>query len=504
MSLAKKAAAGFLWTTGANIGSRVVTIVSTFILTRFLVPEIQGEVNAAIVFIQTFAMLSHFGVAQYIAANPKDGRDVAFHGSVLMLAGGAVTSLICYFGRFAAADFLKAPGMAAYVPGLVLSNFIDRLGWLPRNILVRDMRFRVVGIRMAVGELTYAGSTVAFATRGWEGWSIVGGNLCRGVVALVFLVVVTNWRDYLQPCKLAWSTIAKILRFGIPVTVAGFFHLAASQWDNGFMVRRFGEAQLGLYNQAYRLADLPATNVGEQINDVLVPTFARLPDAEARRRGLLRAASLMALLVFPMAIGLGAIAKTMVAALYAPSYAGVAPFLSALATLSICRSIGVLSAGYLQVIGRTQIQALLDFILVVMVLGFMWLLSHWGPVPAAIGVGIAFTIDVLIILRNLKREGITIGSVLAAVARPLAACIPMAAAVLGVRFALSRFGLPAVVLLVIELTVGAAVYVGAAFVIAPKIARDFLDLGLGAIRRRKSKAGGASQDESPNSEADRG
>ena len=111
-------------------------------------------------------MVTNLGVGQYIAANPTESRDTAFHGSVLVLAGGAVSSAVRYFGRFVAADFLNAPGMAVFVPGLVVSGYIDRCGWLPRNILVRDMRFRIVGIRMAVGEVTYAMSSVDLAAAG--------------------------------------------------------------------------------------------------------------------------------------------------------------------------------------------------------------------------------------------------------------------------------------------------------------------------------------------------
>ncbi|NUP08330.1 MAG: oligosaccharide flippase family protein [Polyangiaceae bacterium] len=488
MSLAKKAAAGFLWTTGANVGSRIVTIISTFILTRFLPPDVQGEVYAALVFVQTFATATNLGVGQYIAANPNSGRDVTFHGSVLLLGAGAIACLVIYFGRYAAADLLEAPSVIVYAPALALSHYVDRCGWLPRNILVRDMRFRLVGLRLAVGELTYAGTTIVFAYLGYGGWAIVIGNLVRAGLSLAFLVYVTNWRDYLEPNRLSWATMSKILHYGVPVSIANTFHMAAQQWDNGFMVRRFGEGELGLYNQAYRLADLPATNVGEQINDVLVPTFARLDDSEARKRGLLRAASLMALIVFPMAVGLGVVAKTLVEACYAPSYAGVAPFLTAISVLSMSRSIGILAGGFLQVAGRTRVFAVLDFFLVVMVLGFMWAFSRWGPVASAIGVGVAFTLNVVFIVLALRPEGISISSVFLSIVRPFLACIPMAASVLAIRYALTFVSWPAGPRVIIEVAVGALVYVGSALTIANKVSWDLIDLAKGILRRKRSPA----------------
>ncbi len=89
--------------------------------------------------------------------------------------------------------------------------------------------------------------------------AIVGANLVRGVVGLAFLAVVTDWRDYLLPCRLTLETMGRIFRFGMPITIAGLFAVGAMSWDNSFMGYRFGEATVGIYNQAYRLADLPAT-----------------------------------------------------------------------------------------------------------------------------------------------------------------------------------------------------------------------------------------------------
>lgn len=486
MSLAKKAASGFLWTTGATLGSRVVTIVSTFVLTRFLPPEIQGEVNLAYGLVLTAGTMTAIGVVQFLAANPEEGRDMAFHGTVLVLSTGLIACLASILVAPYYGDLLGVEALAQYVPGLALAHFLDRMTWVPRGVLVRDMRFRMVGLRVAVSELVFAASSVTFAYLGWGGFAIVAGNLVRGAVGILFSFSVTSWRDSLQPCKLVAEKFLRIIRFGAPITIASLFHFGASNWDNSLMGFRFGEATVGLYNQAYRIADLPATNVGEQINDVLVPTFARLEDADSRRRGLLRACGLMAMLVFPMALGLGAVAMTMVEVFYPPSYRGVAPFLIVLATLSISRSIGTLAGGFLQVVGRTRGFIYIDLLLVIMVLGLVWLLSAWGPVMSAVGVGIAFTVSVLLTIRALLPDGITIRDVLAAVARPFVACLPMIAAVVGVRLALLDSGMPAVARLLAEIGVGAAVYVGACFVFAPAITRDFLNLGLSVVRRRRA------------------
>jgi len=485
VSLAKKAAAGFIWTTAANLGSRFITLVSTFILTRFLAPELQGEVNLAVVFVASVGAATTLGVGQFITANPKEGRDVAFHGSVLLMGAGLIGVAVCLLFATSVANWLNVPAMAAYVPGLTVSHILDRMGWMQRSILLRDMRFRTFGMRVALGELTYALSSVFFASLGWGGDAIVAGNIARAGVSLLFLLSVTNFRDYLTPHRLSRAIVGRMLRYGVPITVAGFFHVGATNWDNSFMGWRFGPATVGVYNQAYRLADLPASTLGDQINDILIPTFARLDDAAARVRGFLRATALLALLVFPLAAGLSVVAPTLVEVFYPPSYAEVAPFLVVLASLNMFRAIGNLSGAMLQVVGRTQVFAFIDLLLVVMVLGSMALLAPLGAVASSVGVGLAFTSSVLLTVRALRPEGITLLATLNAIVRPFFACVPMVAVVLGVRAVTHALGGP--LRLGLEIGAGVVAFVASAFVIAGPVARDFVQLGRSTLRRRRAK-----------------
>jgi lipopolysaccharide exporter len=474
----------------AGAGARFLTILSTFLLTRYLAPDVQGEVNLAAVLVGTAGAATALGVGQYVAAHPKEGRETAFHGSLLVLGAGVLSCLGCVAAGPFVARGLKVPGMAHYVPGLAAAHYLDRCGWVPRAILVREMRFRTAGLRVALGELAFAVSSVALASRGWRGNAIVGGSLVRSVVGLGFMLSVSQWRDYLLPCRLALGTFKRILWFGLPITIGSFFRLAAMSWDNSFMGFRFGEATVGVYNQAYRLAELPAGVVGDQLNDVLVPTFARVDGPEARRRGFMRAASLMALLIFPMAFGLAAIAPTLVSVFYPPAYAGVAPFLMVLALLGLARSFGALAGAFLQVVGRTRSFMVTDLLLLVSVLGLMSAFARWGPVPAAAGVIVAFLMNLGLVLRVLRLHGITLAAVFLAVVGPLSACAPMVGAVLGVRHGMASLGLPGAVRLAAELVAGAVTYAGASLLLAPRVCRDSLALAKAALRRRGGSRAG--------------
>lgn len=492
-SLEKRTVMGAIWTTAASIGSRLIGVGSTFVLTRFLPPDVQGEVGNTFILVSSASMISSLGLGQFIAANPKCGRAVSFHVTVYYAAAGLVAFALTYALKGILGPAFHIPHLDVFLPGLLFSVTLDRIATLPRNILAQQMNFKVIGLRQAVGEVVYGGVTVLAAWKGYGGSSIIIGNIARAAMGIAILGWVVDWRDWLQPSRLDKETTRKLLRFGLPLNVASFFHYGAGNWDNIIMGTSFNETTVGLYNQAYKLADLPATHIGEQIGDVLVPSFAHMEDPEERKRQLGRATGLLCLVIFPLAVGLGAIAETLVATAYTAEWAGVAPLLTILSVLSVVRPIGWLIGSYLQVVARSKAIMLLEIIKVALIVGSMLALTFVArragldeahvPVAAAAGVGVGYGLNAIFYLWSLRSEGIAFLSVLKPVLGPLFACGPMVAAILAARYGFTFTHVPNWARLVTEIVLGGLVYVPSALLIARGAARDFLGLLRKVLRR---------------------
>ena len=111
-------------------------------------------------------------------------------------------------------------------------------------------------------------------------------------------------------------------------------------------------------------------------------------------------------------------------------------------------------------------------------------LAQWSLLWAAIGAALAavirlfFGFGIIVLLEEIPK-----GPLAAAMLRPLLACAAMAAAVLGLRLLLGWE--PSVLLLVLEVAIGALVYVVTAFLFAGSIARDFISLLRDSLNRRE-------------------
>jgi lipopolysaccharide exporter len=250
---------------------------------------------------------------------------------------------------------------------------------------------------------------------------------------------------------------------------------AASTWDNLIILRLFGAQVMGAYALSYSLAETPLIYVAERMGDVLMPAFSKMDPAE-RPAAVVRAASLMALVVAPLGVGLGAVAPTVARVFFDARWAGMASILTMLSVMTVFQPVAWSAIAYLQAEKMTRPIMVMSFARTALVLGSVALLG-WlgGPVLACAGVGAGFAAhSVLTVLVTARFTRLTARAYFESVARPLLACVPMFVAVASLRVFLAGRHVPASLSLTAQVICGAVVYLGAALVIADANVRELL------------------------------
>jgi lipopolysaccharide exporter len=471
------------WTIATGLGTRLLGVVGTLILTRFIAPYDYGEVQAACVLVWTANQLSTLNVGTYILAHQQSGRDVMFHATVLHIVPGFVALAVVWLVGWRFGAKLDAPNVGQYLPGMVVSVAFDRILYMPERALVRTMRFGALSVSRAVGELTYTIVSILAAWKGWGGMSIVAGNIARSSVRFAVTVTYVRWRDWLEVTRLRWGIFRDMVKFGLPVAVGSLAGFGVRRWDNLLVSAFFGPATLGAYNLAYNLADIPAVQVGEQISDVLQAAFSRV-DGGDRRRALLRSLGVLVFIMTPMAVGLGSIAPTLGEAFFDARWAAVGSMLAILAIISFTRPISNTVGAYLQVGRQPRVVAAMDVLTLGLLMLALWTMGRISPLWACAAVGLVFSVRLIVwgfVLRSIEKISLT--EFLGPLWPPVVACLPMIAAIAGLRHIVPITGHGvAVALLVGEIAVGAAAYVGAAWFVARGQMRELVKLlrhGLG-------------------------
>ncbi len=486
-SLGNKAASGVAWTIALTLLSRVASLVVNIFITRYVTPSDYGEVNGAAVLAGTAGAFSSFGLGAYLVSHPKEGRDVTWHVWFYGVTGCSLLMLVVIAGSDAFALGFKLPNVMRYLPFLAAAALIERSGLVMEKLMLREFRYRTLGLASGVSEATFAFTSLTLVLLGFGAMGIAWANVARAVVRFLIYWFNTNRSDWLVYAPLSWVTTKKLLRFGAPITIGGISDFIARRWDNMLTSRFFGAGLMGAYNIAYNLGEMPAEIIGERAGDALLPAFAHLPP-EDRLRGLVRAIKLLSLIVFPISMGLAAVSESAVHAFFDPRWYAIGPMLSILCGISLTRPLTYSIAMYLQAIDRTRGGAFFEVSKTIGLLALMWLLGPLGPLWACAAVVIALTLHTFALLAYIGTHGTSVGRVMFAPVLPLLACVPMIASVLVTRQLVATYvSQVPLVSLALETIVGAIVFLVSALTIARPIALDLIGVARRMIGRRLGK-----------------
>jgi PST family polysaccharide transporter len=470
------------------MGSRAIGLFATLLVTRFLSPSEYGEVTVAAVLVMSANQFSTAGLGQFIVARPDAARGAAFHATVFHVLLGVVALVVLLALADPLGAAFDAPNMARFLPGLALGMLLDRIAFVPERVLARDLRFAPLGITRAAGDVLHSVVSVALAALGWGGAALVWGNVARSGLRLVAFVASVPRRDWLEPCRLTLRQTRELLAFGVPIALGALCAFASRRWDNLLVSRFFGPGPAGAYNLAYNLADVPAIQIGEQIGDVLLPSFARL-DGRRRADALVRSIILLGLVVFPLAVGLAVVAPTLVAAIFDARWQALGPMLVLLSALSVTRPIGWTIASYLQALGRTPVIFWLEaFKLASLVLAIVTF-GRASPLWTCAAVGLAFGLHALASLWVARRiDAVPLRPIFAGIGSALVACGAMAALVILARRVFGLETLAPAGALAAEVAVGIAAYLTAVRLLARSASGELLERLRDALDVRRRSA----------------
>ena len=468
------AARGAAWNFAIGVSVRALGLVGTLVLTHLLSPAEYGEVSVAAICALTVSQMLNLSPGTYIIVN-RSGPAEAFQAALLHVGVVGMGCFALVLAREPLARATGSPGMSRYLPGLALAALITSVATIPSATLVRSLHFQAVAVCRGLGELVYTVLSVSMAPL-WGGFAIVAGSLGRALTVAGTLFLSSDRREWLCWTTFRLRVVRDVFRFGLPLSVSGLSETLTGNADNLVVSGLFGPRVLGQYNLAYNLAQTPSGLVVDQGGDVLFPSLASLEEAR-RRTGLPRASALLAIILYPLAVGLAVVAPTAVRALLDPRWSDVAPMLAVLALIALPRPLTWALDAYMQVRKHNKTLMAVRIFRTVAVLGLVSTIGRLGPLWACGAVALGFVLHaVVFVVAAHRMERLAVWPLLEVLMPPLAASLAMAAAVLLFRHWTSAMGLSPGWALPVEITLGTVFYVASAWWFARATCRELLTL----------------------------
>jgi O-antigen/teichoic acid export membrane protein len=378
--LARQTVSGLGWSLGAQLLRQGSQFLITVLLARLLMPREFGLVAMVVVFSGFASLFSDLGFGPALVQ--RQDIEQRHYCSVFWLnvVFGIVLAGILAGASPLIAKFYREPRLIPIVLLVGLCFPINSLGLVQKASLTRQMDFRALGL-IDIGNVTISGIiAIVLAWRGLGVWSLVCQMLCMTIFEVVGLWWFSSWRPRVSFDRTA---IRELLGFSSHLT--GF--TAINYWyrngDNLLVGKFFGSAALGIYSRAYNLMLLPLTQVTYVVSKVMFPALSRLQDDKARVRSIyLRSIAMIALITFPLMLGLLVVADHFILAIYGNAWAGVIPILRVFCVLGMVQSISSTAGWIFQSQGRTDWMFWWGIICALLSIGVMMLGVRLGSAMA--------------------------------------------------------------------------------------------------------------------------
>lgn len=424
-------------------GRQVSQLVAALVLARVLGPETYGVISAATVYVTFTTLLLDQGLAAALVQRPDPGPRLA--GAVAsanllaaVLLGGATVVLSPHV-----AAFFSAPALQPLLVVLGLGLVLKGVAITPRAMLQRELRFRTIGVADIIGGV--AGSLAGI------GAVLLGA----GIWSMAWMVLTT---DAVVGVALAWTggrgtrpnlhlgALREILPFSLRIFGSNALAFLSRNADNILVGRFLGVGALSIYSMSYRVLVVPVQMIGQTVNRVAFPLFARLQDRlDLVAAGLLRAMDVLALAaIIPMVL-VSVAAPELIHLVLGPQWSAAAPVLTVLAIAGARETVFYVTGPLMRSRGAGRLILGYEVLATVVQLAAIVIGLSWGILGVAWGWTLAgFCLMPVQLLIQRRLCGVRLGEQLGRILPHVHASLWGAALYLVVR--LSGFG-PLVVLL---------------------------------------------------------
>src|SRR5258706_1360185 len=162
-SLDRSMARAMAWNAGAKWASQILSWVSTIVIAWLLTPYDYGLVGMAGLYLNLATLISTAGIADaIITLRGLTHRQIAELNTVSLLLGIGLVALSCGLAG-PLAGFFSAPALVAVVTVSSATYFFNAFQVVPRALLQRDLRFKLLSSIEMVRAFCQIVVTVTFA-----------------------------------------------------------------------------------------------------------------------------------------------------------------------------------------------------------------------------------------------------------------------------------------------------------------------------------------------------
>ena len=382
-SLRNKAAKGILWSTVERFSVQGVQFLIMIVMARLLTPHDYGLIGMLAIFIAVAQSLIDSGFSQALIR--KQDRTEVDNNTVFYfnIVVSALLYLILYVSAPLVADFYNTPQLCSVMRVVCLSIIFNSLAVVQRALLTIKIDFKTQAKAALTAAVTSGVVGITMAYHGFGVWSLVTQQLFNLGINTSLLWLLSKWR----PKRLySWQSFHELFAFGSKLLASGLLDTLYRNIYPIVIGKLFSASSLGHYSRAHQFAEFPSSNLTGIMQRVTYPVLCSIQEDDKRLEKVYRKfLKLSAFIIFPMMLGLSAVARPFIRVAIGEQWEFCAVLLQIICFSMMWYPIHAINLNLLQVKGRSDLFLRLEIIKKILGISVLCVTAPFGLVCMCYG-----------------------------------------------------------------------------------------------------------------------
>lgn len=360
MSSRAKAISGIIWTFVDSLLLKGLPIIALIILNRLLSTEDFGISAIMLVFINLGTTFVESGLANsLIRTKDADDRDYSSVFWINIIVGFAFyfilyfsfPYIVLFFDQPIPIDVLRWSSL-----GIIFASFST----VQTAILSAQMQFRKLMLTNISGAVLSPLVGVLMAYYGYGIWSLVAMTLITPLMQTLSLWIASAWRPLFI---IDIAKTKKHFHFGYKLLLSSLLDTIYTNIYTVIIGKRYHLSELGIYDRAKKINDLPSSVLTTIVTKVTYPLLANIQDNKEEVSNAYQQILRMSLYITaPVMLGLSVIAHPLILLLASEKFIDAVPYFQIICLASMLYPIHSINLNILKVYGKTNLFLRLEVI----------------------------------------------------------------------------------------------------------------------------------------------
>ena len=374
---------GFIWNLLERVAAQGVTLVVGIILARKLGTDAYGTVALVSAFIALMTLFTGFSTGTALIQK-KEVDDLDYNSIFYFTAGlSVIIYLIIFFTAPLVANFYERPELVWMIRVLAIVILIQIFQGNQCVIVSRTLRFRLFFFATLGGTVGAAIIGIVMAYTGFGAWALVAQMVFNSLIDTLLLWFLVKWRPKLM---FSWARVKALLGFSIKLWGSNLLENVSTKIQSLVIGKVYTSSDLALYNKGESFPSTLVSSINSSVNNVLFPTISKLQDDREKVCSYTsRAIRFGSFVIWPLMVGLAAVAKPMLGVLLGEEWLDCALFVQIFCLGYAFMPISTANLSAIKAVGRSDLILKLNTIVQVTTIAVLLVTVWFGPVWIAVG-----------------------------------------------------------------------------------------------------------------------